>query len=63
MGVALAASYSRCKQVGLTPLLAYVQISTGSTNMILAALRYELGDDHTYEFVQGAVEWPMAPGK
>jgi hypothetical protein len=27
-----------------------------------AALRYELGDDHTYEFAQGSFEWPMAAG-
>ncbi|KAH8691693.1 serine hydrolase FSH [Phaeosphaeriaceae sp. PMI808] len=27
-----------------------------------AALRYELGDDHIYEFVQGSVPWPMATG-
>ncbi|KAH6663383.1 serine hydrolase FSH [Halenospora varia] len=27
-----------------------------------AAIRYELGSSHTYEFVEGAVPYPMAPG-
>ena len=29
---------------------------------VVAALRYELGDDHEYEFVQGTLVQPMAPG-
>jgi len=28
---------------------------------ILAALRYELGDHHSYEFVEGTIPWPIAP--
>jgi hypothetical protein len=28
-----------------------------------AAIRYGLGEHHTYEFVEGAVPYPMAPGK
>ncbi|RDL32027.1 Uncharacterized protein BP5553_09429 [Venustampulla echinocandica] len=27
-----------------------------------AGLRYELGDQHTFEFVEGTIPWPMAPG-
>lgn len=30
--------------------------------MQTAALRYQIGDDHTFEFVQGTIPWPMAPG-
>jgi len=29
--------------------------------MQTAALRYELGDHHTYEFVEGTIETPIAP--
>ncbi|KAF1951252.1 hypothetical protein CC80DRAFT_454630 [Byssothecium circinans] len=29
--------------------------------MQTAALRYEFGDQHTYEFVQGSLPWHMAP--
>ncbi|KAF2441994.1 hypothetical protein P171DRAFT_433589 [Karstenula rhodostoma CBS 690.94] len=29
--------------------------------MQTAALRHELGEEHSYEFVQGTMEWPMAP--
>ncbi|KAF2804407.1 uncharacterized protein BDZ99DRAFT_398015 [Mytilinidion resinicola] len=40
-------------------------MGTGSKARIMmygiAAIRHELGDDHTYEFVQGTQEWPMAP--
>lgn len=32
------------------------------TVQLTAALRYELGDNHTYEFVQGTTPTPMAPG-
>ena len=35
----------------------------GLTVTWIAALRYELGDEHSYEFVQGTVPWPMATGK
>lgn len=28
-----------------------------------AALRYELGDQHTFHFVEGTVPSPLAPGK
>ncbi|KUJ13245.1 uncharacterized protein LY89DRAFT_753811 [Mollisia scopiformis] len=38
----------------------------GTNNKIFdlqtATLRHELGDHHTYEFVEGTVPWPMAPG-
>jgi hypothetical protein len=32
------------------------------TGFTAAALRYELADSHTYEFVQGILAWQMAPG-
>src|SRR5277367_5669573 len=28
-----------------------------------AAIRYELGDHHTYEFLEGTVQWERAPGE
>ena len=31
--------------------------------MLTAAIRYELGDRHTFEFVEGTVPVPIAPGK
>lgn len=31
--------------------------------LVTAPLRYELGDRHTWDFVQGTITWPMAPGK
>ncbi|KUJ07890.1 DUF341 domain protein [Mollisia scopiformis] len=38
----------------------------GTSSQILkmqtAAIRYELADQHTYQFVQGVVPWPMASG-
>ncbi|KAA8564178.1 hypothetical protein EYC84_011125 [Monilinia fructicola] len=30
--------------------------------MQTVAIRYELEDYHTYDFIEGAVPWPMAPG-
>jgi hypothetical protein len=28
-----------------------------------AAIRYELGDHHTYDFVEGNVPWAVDPGE
>lgn len=33
-----------------------------SESVLLAPIRYELGDNHTYEFVEGTIPHPMAPG-
>lgn len=33
-----------------------------SESVLPAPIRYELGDSHTYEFVEGTVPHPMAPG-
>lgn len=36
----------------------------GPTNLTPeAAVRYELGDHHTYDFVEGNIPWETAPGK
>lgn len=32
-------------------------------NHFPAAIRYELGDHHSFEFVEGAIAHPMDPGK
>ncbi|TVY91261.1 hypothetical protein LAWI1_G001683 [Lachnellula willkommii] len=34
---------------------------TNADCIFAAALRYELGDQHTYEFVEGTIPWPIAP--
>lgn len=33
-----------------------------SESVLPAPIRYELGDGHTYEFVEGTIPHPMAPG-
>lgn len=37
--------------------------SSHKLTLSLVAIRYELEDYHTYDFIEGAVPWPMAPGK
>jgi hypothetical protein len=31
--------------------------------MVKAAIRYELGDSHSYDFVDGTLPWEMDKGK
>ncbi|PGH03619.1 hypothetical protein AJ79_07310 [Helicocarpus griseus UAMH5409] len=38
-----------------------IQTASFPPTCALAAIRYELGDGHEYEFVEGCVPWPAAP--
>lgn len=52
-------------QTGTQPSRHSVSLPTPSKSRrspLTAALRYELGDHHSFEFIEGAVQCPMAPG-
>ncbi|GFF25916.1 hypothetical protein IFM61606_09581 [Aspergillus udagawae] len=38
------------------------EIINAANLMFEAAIRYELGDNHTYDFVEGTIPWQMYPG-
>jgi hypothetical protein len=40
-----------------------VSLETPIADSLTAALRFELGDEHTYIFLEGTVPCQMAPGK
>lgn len=54
----------RTYPVELAPFASDLTLSSHVTSSRLsAALRYQLGDQHEFDFVEGSVPWPQAPGK
>lgn len=54
--------YSKCRQVN-SKILHNYHNSNQFTVDILAAIRHALGNEHTFEFIDGAIPAAMAPGK
>lgn len=54
--------YSESRQVEKLPYRPRSCSTDRLSSISLAAIRYELGNDHEYEFVEGCLPWPTAPG-
>ncbi|TVY19428.1 Hydrolase FUB4 [Lachnellula arida] len=61
IGTNSQACYFSESRFGSLPAPLPFSTSTNADCIFAAALRYELGDQHTYEFVEGTIPWPIAP--